>query len=182
MIGGTLIILDWSLESCLDLTQAKVTRYNYSRLEWKANSTLQLHRLAHEAVGSGTWTRATKDVPITNPGNILSGLDVEDQSHPRLVRSRDAAAKENAESSTGDGNTQSEVETEPDEIGSTHAESLNSYRSIHTHELSPHSDIDSLSDGGESLQDGYRRVCTDPEAGVTRWPEPPQMMTRASTH
>ncbi|KAF2191705.1 hypothetical protein K469DRAFT_654829 [Zopfia rhizophila CBS 207.26] len=60
----------------------------YKRYEWNATSTLQLQRLAHEAIGCGTWSRVTSETPITLPGQHLGTLGVGSGSkiHPHLVR------------------------------------------------------------------------------------------------
>lgn len=170
-----MIGLDLSLESCIDITQAKVPRYDYGRLEWKANSTFQLHRLAHETMGSGTWTRATKDVPVTGPGGVLSRLDIADRDHRRLAEHRDVASKENAESSAGDDDTQSAVEMEPDEMYSVYAET-------HTHDSSLHIRVDSQSDGAESMHYGSRPMHSKLDLGEILWPGPQQPTIRASTY
>ncbi|KAF2017544.1 hypothetical protein BU24DRAFT_388882 [Aaosphaeria arxii CBS 175.79] len=81
-IGGIIILLDMFLELLLDYFQRKNVRHNYSRLEWKANSTLQLHRMAHEVAHSGTWSKATDAVPVTLPGEALAAVDITDVKHP----------------------------------------------------------------------------------------------------
>ncbi|KAF2870603.1 hypothetical protein BDV95DRAFT_495673 [Massariosphaeria phaeospora] len=62
-------------------------RNPYRRLEWIVNDTLQLQRLAHEAVGAGTWTGACDDYPTTVRGEVLAELDWTDPEHPRLKAS-----------------------------------------------------------------------------------------------
>lgn len=51
----------------------------YSRLEWNSNSFLDLQRLAHEALGLGTWSRSKTGVPITAAGEMLGALDITGQ-------------------------------------------------------------------------------------------------------
>jgi hypothetical protein len=55
--------------------------------EWNATSTLQLQRMAHEAIGSGTWSRTSTEVPVTLPGQRLAMLGFKEPpaSHPYLV-------------------------------------------------------------------------------------------------
>ena len=79
-----MIILEMVLEDVLDWLQKKKTRHDYSRLEWKANATLQLHRIAHEEISSGTWSRTTEAVPVTAEGQLLAPLDISNRDHPRL--------------------------------------------------------------------------------------------------
>ncbi|KAF2140483.1 uncharacterized protein K452DRAFT_309634 [Aplosporella prunicola CBS 121167] len=57
----------------------------YRRLEWAANETLQLQRLAHEELGAGSWCRGDECPPVTRRGDRLALLDVRDVRHPRLV-------------------------------------------------------------------------------------------------
>lgn len=56
-------------------------------MEWSVNETLQQQRLAQEGSGIGTWSRGTKSVPITRPGELLAVLDLTDLTHPRLKTS-----------------------------------------------------------------------------------------------
>jgi hypothetical protein len=49
------------------------------------NETLQLHRLAHEGIGHGDWTKCDRNVPITS--SPLAVLDVSDATHPKLKAS-----------------------------------------------------------------------------------------------
>ncbi|KAF2962752.1 hypothetical protein GQX73_g10823 [Xylaria multiplex] len=64
--------------------------YNkYPHLEWTANSTLQLQRLAHEELGFGTWSEGTETIPVTKPGQLLGSLDISDPKHPVLRRPTD---------------------------------------------------------------------------------------------
>ncbi len=86
-VGGLLIVLATALESLTDFVLKRVGRRIYPRLEWSANGTLQLQRLAHEALGyGGAWACATDAVPVTRcAGEPLAVLDVQDIEHPRLL-------------------------------------------------------------------------------------------------
>lgn len=53
-------------------------------MEWIANETLQLQRLAHEELGAGGWSGAANAVPVTKAGETLATLDTTDAYHPRL--------------------------------------------------------------------------------------------------
>jgi hypothetical protein len=57
----------------------------YEQLEWRSNSFLQLQRLAHEALGFGTWSRADDHVPTTEPMELLGQLNVSNPKHPVLM-------------------------------------------------------------------------------------------------
>lgn len=57
----------------------------YSGVEWRAASTLQTQRMAHENLGLGTWTRTDGAFPVTERGEMLGSLDVTDSKHPRMT-------------------------------------------------------------------------------------------------
>ncbi|KAF3040257.1 hypothetical protein E8E12_003359 [Didymella heteroderae] len=61
------------------------TRLAYAHAEWQAESTLQLHRLAQESLGLGTWKRTDEAVPVTHLGDILAVLDVANPKHACMV-------------------------------------------------------------------------------------------------
>jgi hypothetical protein len=87
-VGGLILILEASLEPFLDWIQHKNSKHDYSRLEWKSNEVLQLHRQVHEANYSGTWSRATHTVPVTVAGQQLNNLNISDKNHPTLAGRR----------------------------------------------------------------------------------------------
>lgn len=66
-------------------------RYAYA--EWQVGSTLQIHRLAHESLGAGSWSNTTGPVPITKAGEQLAALDISNSAHPHLARSSVELAK-----------------------------------------------------------------------------------------
>ncbi|KAL1390597.1 hypothetical protein HDK64DRAFT_335689 [Phyllosticta capitalensis] len=84
-IGGLIILLSYTIEPIVSYVQRRRNLDVYARLEWCANGTLQLQRLAHESLGVGTWSDAAEAVPVTAKGDRLAMLDVSDQLHPRLV-------------------------------------------------------------------------------------------------
>jgi hypothetical protein len=55
-------------------------------LEWTTNATLQLHRLAQEELGCGTWEDGTDDVPTERTGAMMARLDMKDMKHPVLMK------------------------------------------------------------------------------------------------
>jgi hypothetical protein len=81
--AGTLIIIV-SLVLPIAVEHFQPHHNRYSSLEWITNDTLQLRRLAHEAVGAGTWKGATDDYPTTTHREMLAILDLTDPKHPRL--------------------------------------------------------------------------------------------------
>lgn len=46
----------------------------YAYLEWTANETLQLQRMAYQGVGLGRWSGYTDRIPITEAGDMLANL------------------------------------------------------------------------------------------------------------
>ncbi|KAI1277552.1 hypothetical protein F5Y07DRAFT_363307 [Xylaria sp. FL0933] len=90
LTAGLLLTLVSYLVEPISGWLSKRKGYNrYPHLEWTANSTLQLQRLAHEELGFGTWSRGTKTIPVTKPDQLLGSLDVSDPKHPVLRRLTD---------------------------------------------------------------------------------------------
>ncbi|KAF2275861.1 uncharacterized protein EI97DRAFT_442849 [Westerdykella ornata] len=89
-IGTAIILLDYTIEHIVNFIDKRWRKFNhestYARLEWAANSTLQLQRLAHEELGLGTWRHCADAIPVTEPGEKLGLLDVTDEEHPILIR------------------------------------------------------------------------------------------------
>ncbi|KAF2262432.1 hypothetical protein CC78DRAFT_618493 [Lojkania enalia] len=87
-LGLFIMILAAYLENILDWV-IKLRGQNqesiYARLEWQTNSTLHFQRLAHEALGLGTWTRTSDFIPVTEPVEKLGILDISDPKHTRLT-------------------------------------------------------------------------------------------------
>lgn len=82
--GGLIILASWLLESLVACIQRRRKLDSYARLEWCANETLQLQRLAHEELGMGTWSSCDGEVPVTERGERLAVLDLTDSKHPKL--------------------------------------------------------------------------------------------------
>ncbi|KAF2271752.1 uncharacterized protein EI97DRAFT_427646 [Westerdykella ornata] len=91
--GTIIMFLDVALEPIVDAIHARRHRRGkgnakatYVRLEWNANTTLQLQRLAHEHRGVGTWKMHGWAHPVTEPGEKLAMVDMRDEEHTLLVR------------------------------------------------------------------------------------------------
>jgi len=73
----------------LPTTQAdvKTAKLVHERAEWNINSTLQLQRLAHEAIGAGTWGRTFSETPVTLPDQTLGTLSFKKppMHHPYFI-------------------------------------------------------------------------------------------------
>ncbi|KAK4445119.1 hypothetical protein QBC34DRAFT_413567 [Podospora aff. communis PSN243] len=90
-LGFVIILTSYILDPIMTCLQRKHNIAKYQRLEWSTNGFLQLQRLAYEEVGQGSWEGADGDVPVTKKGDVLSGLDLEDEKRPiiggrRVVR------------------------------------------------------------------------------------------------
>jgi hypothetical protein len=81
-IGGMIMIISAALPCAVERMQRH--KKPFASLEWITNDTLQLQRLAHEAVGAGTWDGACNDYPRTRKGELLACLDISNPKHPVL--------------------------------------------------------------------------------------------------
>ncbi|KAI1752806.1 hypothetical protein F4782DRAFT_546419 [Xylaria castorea] len=66
------------------LLQKRRSYGQYKHLEWTANATLQLQRLAHEGIGQGTWSKGAETIPTTKEDESLALLDISNLEHPVL--------------------------------------------------------------------------------------------------
>lgn len=94
-VGALLLLIGSSIESFVNLVAkipflARSRRFTYARLEWQANSTLQLQRLVQESFGMGTWSRTAAAIPVTERGEVLATYDISDAKHSRLFSHRGA--------------------------------------------------------------------------------------------
>ncbi|KAF2750359.1 hypothetical protein M011DRAFT_239586 [Sporormia fimetaria CBS 119925] len=86
-LGGLILLINFSLEYFSEKFLWKLWRSgHYAISEWKMNGPLQLHRLAHEQVGSGVWSKCGGENPVTRPSDKLVALNTEDLEHPMLKR------------------------------------------------------------------------------------------------
>ncbi|KAI1260476.1 hypothetical protein F5Y18DRAFT_441828, partial [Xylariaceae sp. FL1019] len=82
--GFLLILISHCLESASAWLHRKRAYGQFRHLEWTTNATMQLQRLAHEAIGEGEWCKATEDVPTTRENQLLGLLDISNPKHPVL--------------------------------------------------------------------------------------------------
>lgn len=83
-LGTIVILLATFLESLVALVLRWRKLDTYAHLEWGANETLTLQRLAHEELGLGRWKECGKAVPVTEKGDLLAVLDLGEKGHVRL--------------------------------------------------------------------------------------------------
>jgi hypothetical protein len=111
ILGTIVILLDMGLEPTVAWWQRrryqrhqlrdesfsedkKVPHPLYGAVEWSQTTTLQLQRLAHEEAGYGEWSKCNADVPVTQPGQLIGGLDLRDITHPLLRQQEVTPASE----------------------------------------------------------------------------------------
>jgi hypothetical protein len=78
ILGVVITILSYVLEPTIAHMSRRCISEDHVYLEWATNSTLQLHRLAYQGVGAGTWSGVMDEVPITQVGDKLPLLHLED--------------------------------------------------------------------------------------------------------
>lgn len=101
ILGVAIIILDIGLEPTIAWYQSrkyrkyqlqdqsygrdeKVAHPLYGAIEWSQTSIMQLQRMAHEESGYGDWSNCNRDVPVTEPGQLIASLDLRKVNHPSL--------------------------------------------------------------------------------------------------
>ncbi|OJD29668.1 cytochrome p450 protein [Diplodia corticola] len=84
IVGCIIIVFSYTIEPLASWIQKRRRFDNYSRLEWCANETLQLQRMAHEGLGVGTWHHGAEAIPYTDNGERLATLNLANPEHPRL--------------------------------------------------------------------------------------------------
>lgn len=111
IFGIIIIVLDMSLEPYIAWWQRRKYRkyqtrqeslesdktsanYLYGAIEWSQTGMLQLQRLAHEEAGYGEWSKCDQDVPVTEPGQLISTLDLRKVLHPRLFSRNETSISE----------------------------------------------------------------------------------------
>lgn len=72
--GIVVILASYIAEPLLSLLSSRCKYEEHKYLEWAANSTLQLQRLAYQGLGSGKWTNYTGEIPKTRPEYFLADL------------------------------------------------------------------------------------------------------------
>ncbi|KAK8096079.1 hypothetical protein PG999_014101 [Apiospora kogelbergensis] len=96
-MGAVIIVTSFLIEPSLRCLQ-KRNRYNkYAYLEWEGSTAIQLHRVAHDQLGYGHWSRCNEKIPITQSEDLLAPFDISDPEHPLLAaRTADDSPAEDA--------------------------------------------------------------------------------------
>jgi hypothetical protein len=82
VVGGLIVLTSFVLPIIARRIQRR--QNSASSLEWIVNETLQLQRLAHEAVGAGIWQGTDGAFPTTAQCELLAELDVTNPTYPKL--------------------------------------------------------------------------------------------------
>jgi hypothetical protein len=112
-VGGIIIALSVVLDPLMDFLRKRWGIKQYQQLEWVTNDTLQLQRLAHEEISIGTWSNATRPVPITQMGEKLALLDLSDPTHPKLLPTEETSGVSEAKTGMVDSVTVVDEATTP---------------------------------------------------------------------
>ncbi|KAI0016634.1 hypothetical protein F4780DRAFT_669738 [Xylariomycetidae sp. FL0641] len=115
-VGVLAILTSWLLEPVSELLYRRLGFKKYAHLEWTANSTLQLQRLAHEGLGFGSWLKGTGAIPVTGPADLLGCLDLENPEHPvihQYLPEPNSSKESQASCESLQGPTEPTVETTP---------------------------------------------------------------------
>lgn len=133
ILGVVVIAVSFALEPILAVLYRRRNYKQYKFIEWTTDSTLQLQRLAHED-GNGEWLGCMDNVPTTEAGLQLRGLDTTDSQHPRLVRLACGSEKMTLVASESDGPGQREEERKRRQIALEQTNTNPGGQSIQHHE------------------------------------------------
>ncbi|KAI1325083.1 hypothetical protein F5Y16DRAFT_411583 [Xylariaceae sp. FL0255] len=84
--SGLIIVVSFITEPLLKFLSRRRKYRQYEVLEWTANESLQLHRLAQEGINVGHWTDVSGKVPVTESNDTLACLDISDVKHTVLSK------------------------------------------------------------------------------------------------
>lgn len=86
IVGILLMLLSLFLDSLTGYFRSKYHKHEYKQVQWGLDGIFQLHRLAYEAAGQGTWTRGFNSIPVTKQGDLIRVPDFRvDSRHPTLL-------------------------------------------------------------------------------------------------
>lgn len=85
IVGITLMLLSIFLDVLTSYFRSKLQKDEYKQVQWGLDGIFQLHRLAYEASGQGTWTGDFNSIPVTKKGDLIHVPDFRaDSRHPTL--------------------------------------------------------------------------------------------------
>lgn len=85
IVGILLMLLSIFLDLLTSYFRSKLQKHEYKQVQWGLDGIFQLHRLAYEAAGQGTWTGSFNSIPVTKKGDLIRVPDFRaDSRHPTL--------------------------------------------------------------------------------------------------
>jgi hypothetical protein len=78
VIGSLIVLLSLFIEDLTVSFQRRWNRGETGRDMWKANDTLQIQRMLYQTQGFGTWQDGPNGVPVTDMGDKMKILQVND--------------------------------------------------------------------------------------------------------
>lgn len=96
IMGALITVTSYILEPLLSYLHKGRKYKSYAHLEWTSNTSLQLHRMAHEQLEGRKWAHCTEHIPTTDPETPLASLDISDPTHPILRRPEEPEGKAEA--------------------------------------------------------------------------------------
>lgn len=93
IMGALITVTSYILEPILNYLHKRRKYKSYAHLEWTCNTSLQLHRMAHEQLGGQKWDNCTEHIPTTDPEVPLASLDISDPTHPILCTPEEPEGK-----------------------------------------------------------------------------------------
>lgn len=109
VIGALIIATSLLLEHIQAWLYRRRNLKEYAYLEWTANETLQLQRMAYQGLASGHWCHYTDRIPLAEPGDTLANLA---GSYPFDVKEK-ADAERGYSVNKGTGTTVTTVQAAP---------------------------------------------------------------------
>lgn len=87
IVGILLMLLSVFLDLLTSYFRSKLQKDEYKQVQWGLDGIFQLHRLAYEAAGQGTWTGGFNSIPVTKKGDLIRVPNFHaDSRHPTLRR------------------------------------------------------------------------------------------------
>lgn len=74
VLGALIVAISYLQEPIQSWLYRRWSLKEYAYLEWTANQTLQLQRMAYQGLASGQWSHITDRIPLTERDNMLADL------------------------------------------------------------------------------------------------------------
>lgn len=89
VVGIFLMILSISLDFLTSYFRSKLQKHEHKQVQWGLDGIFQLHRLAYEAAGQGTWMGDFSSIPVTRKGDLIRVPDFRADSRHPILRMRE---------------------------------------------------------------------------------------------